>query len=292
MKEKTMMRLWILILILSISFGCNSETKKEMAKEKLPTPAAAKQEAGVNIKPEIKSMIRTTPPKVDKTKKSPLPGGVEMPKHEYAITMSAMELIKNDKAFKTLIDQLEKDLNDDITQKKVTSPMILKQYYGALATIDFFNKRYDEGLKRITSIHENESDSVRKQTTGLIFKALVASIKGKDAPDVEIFKRELGKLIGGLDQNELLLQNLMQSVGKAQALTVDMFTNVIKMRVEPAAATGKIEANHAMMLAGIKWQFDYALQFKPAAMEIYKAQISKLKDSLGTSPKPTPTPAP
>jgi hypothetical protein len=270
-----------LVLIPSLAFlGCAAQPSADPVKQADahvdPFDQAAEVPASVVV--SVREEEITPAQQQTFTESKPLPRPeilaiADLPSRIYVVDMTATEFMQSDEAFGAMADQLAVHIESDIETYDIRDKAGLKQLHSTLMNIAIMQGRYDDARSQIELIRLLESNPTRKETTGLMMRAIVDSWQqgGRDNPaSSELFARNLRQQIDAMpwDVIEVDIKARLQSSSQMNPV---IFETIISTGLDPMFKDeGQFNSTIARQLVSLKSIMDIQMPVMDQATLVYQ----------------------
>ncbi len=198
----------------------------------------------------------------------------DLPRHEYKIKMTAVELLGNDKALMKLANQVRKDLEADLKKYEIEDKTTLKGYYGGLGVIAMLDGRYDDYLKYREMVVDLEEKEAVKLTNGLFTRSYIKALKSGKEELEPIITKVLTHLVNELPY-EVVSDEIKGSKARAEIINENLILGSIEASVQPILdeSDGVMSKDIAQRLVGSGYTIRNFLPYSHIVVDVYSAYL-------------------
>lgn len=232
-------------------------------------PAAQEKAAGKPADPQKTS----DPRKITVTKLD------ELPRHTYAISGSASELLQSREAILSLAAQVKKDTEEILQKYEIADRNTLQGLYGALQGIAFLEGNEAKVLEYLEKTRALEDKESNRLTQGLVavnfFAARRETGKPIDSPEFKAsFRAHLAADLAVLPW-AVIQDNAEQMKGNAEMLSEAMLIGMVQGTMDPAVAkSGQLSRDLAVQLLSFRGAMDTFLPLKDEVASVIGERVN------------------
>lgn len=218
-------------------------------------------------------LLPAAAPAQPKDERIPVKTADELPRHTYAVSGKALEIIQNDAVFMPLLDAMVKNTEADLAKYRIEDVATLQGMYDFLGMAASIRGDYDTALEYSAKAKALETKEAEKLMRGLTLESRVAARRAAgddEAKFAEIFKQELKSRIEPLPY-AVIKDNLIQVRSQAKMVTRDLIEGSIAAQLDPMieANRGELPGPIAGALVSTRATLDYGLPLLPLMAEVY-----------------------
>jgi hypothetical protein len=161
----------------------------------------------------------------------------DLPRHTYAISVKASELLTNEEAFADLAARVKKDVEADLAKYEIEDRKTLQGYYQVLQGITFYEGDYDTSRKYLEKSRALEDKEAQKYVIGMIFYSyMVARSVDEDISSDKFrqaFQIDLKARVASLPW-ETVREIIEQVNGQMQILSENLLVGLVEGQLDPA----------------------------------------------------------
>jgi hypothetical protein len=190
----------------------------------------------------------------------------DLPRHTYTITMKPSELLINEEAFKKLMAERRKDLEEDLAAYEIEDKTTVQQYCSQLQTISFLSGDYAAMrgyLEKVRALEEKEAQRLMAGFAGL---AYVETVEKKLDPSSDAFRAAFTENMAGRLASmpwDVVQDMVKQLHGNIQIVSENLLVGMIQSQLDPAVEkAGYMSGDQASQLISMKSAMTVAIPYK------------------------------
>lgn len=198
----------------------------------------------------------------------------DLPRHTYAISGKALEILADPAKFNPILDKLIADLTSDLEKYEIADATTLRGYYDALSQAYQVKGDLEKAIAYSDKAGALETKEQEKAMRGHSLRARALALKSSpdvnDAKFAAAFKAELKKRVSA-QPYELVKDRLVGLRGQAKMISRALIESSLSTSLDPliAAANGSATGDIAGALVQAKATLDIALPLIPHMAEVY-----------------------
>ncbi len=205
----------------------------------------------------------------------------DLPRHTYAISVKASELLTNEQAFADLAARVKTDIEADLEKYDIEDKKTLQGYYQVLQGITFFEGDYNTSRKYLEKTRALEDKEAKKYVIGMIFYSyLVARSVDTDVSSDRFrlgFRTDLSARVASLPW-ETVREIIEQVNGQMQILSENLLVGLIEGQLDPAVEkSGYLSGDQAKQIINFHGALALVLPLKEDIGDVLGEAIASHK---------------
>jgi len=190
----------------------------------------------------------------------------DLPRHTYALSGKASEVITDPAVYAALAAKVEADTESDLANYDIEDKTTLKRLKGVLLHISLLKGDDADSLRLITELRQIATNPTDPYLTGLISECRIAAARAAGTTDGDAFhqefQKELTQRIAALPWT-VVQADLKELKGTFETSSANLLLGVVESQIEPAVAkTGVLSYDVAEQLIAMKNFIDLSLPLK------------------------------
>lgn len=200
----------------------------------------------------------------------------DLPRYTYEVDLLPSELLTADASFFQLTTSVKKDILELLKSHEIEDASTLKGLYLTLQDIAIIETDYPKAESYLKMIKELEDKPSAKLMSGLMEKALIASVQSGVNSET-VFRDHLSSSLNELPW-AIVQDDVESTKGSFEIVSENLLIGVYETQFDPAVKeTGKISGEIAQAIIGSWLYLEKVLPKKDIVLAVFQAYISEHK---------------
>ncbi len=202
----------------------------------------------------------------------------DLPRHTYALTGKASDVITDPAAYAALAAKVQADTESDLAHYDIEDKTTLKRLKGVLLHLSLLRGDDATSLRLIGELRQLATNPTDPYLTGLISECRIAAARAAGNSDSDAFRqefqKELTQRIAALPW-AVVQADLKELKGTFETSSANLLLGVVQSQIEPAVAkTGVLSYDVAEQLIAMKNFIDLSLPLKTEVIAVISQAVA------------------
>ncbi len=202
----------------------------------------------------------------------------DLPRHTYALTGKAADVITDPAAYAALAAKVQADTESDLAHYDIEDKTTLKRLKGVLLHLSLLRGDDATSLRLIGELRQLATNPTDPYLTGLISECRIAAARAAGNSDSDAFRqefqKELTQRIAALPW-AVVQADLKELKGTFETSSANLLLGVVQSQIEPAVAkTGVLSYDVAEQLIAMKNFIDLSLPLKTEVIAVISQAVA------------------
>ena len=212
----------------------------------------------------------------------------DLPRHTYALSRSALDLVRSDKAVRDLGERVRKDLEADLRTHAITDEKALERIYDVLLILDLLEGRDAEARAGIERLRALQDEDGARLAAGFLVEAFLEAREGARERGFEdhefegfgasfrkLFRERLTALVSAYPWAKVQ-DMILATRGQTEIYSENLLLGLVQARYDDVSATdAEISEDQAAELLRIAFTLKLILPLKADLMEVLDEIITQ-----------------